>query len=207
MLIRHACSALVATLALSATSMFAHGQVAGPVKIVEGTPDTSAQTPISDVYQSIFALLFFSGPLPRDDAGWEKWPGDDVKKRAVFFFTSIGLDEKAANALFAHVRDGLAQQQMDGQRKAVQLCKGKADITSKVQVADFIAALYDEHDRMQKRLWGSFEFLDARNRELLSAYAMQRREGMQIHAPDVHATLEKSPETLDQVLERICQGK
>ncbi|MEO6080217.1 MAG: hypothetical protein ABIQ86_10610 [Steroidobacteraceae bacterium] len=162
---------------------------------------------MSDVYQTIFALPFFSGRLPSGEAGWEKWPSEEVRKSVISFFISIGLDEKSANLLFPYVRDGLAQQQMDTQQKAVQLCKGRADIKSKAQVADFIAALYDEHDRMQTRLWGSFDFLDARNREILSAYAMQRREGMQLYTPDVHATFEKSPETLGQVLDRVCQGK
>lgn len=163
-----------------------------------------------DVYQAIFALPFFTGgvsALPRDEAGWMAWPNEDVRSRAIAFFRSIGLDEAAASALFIHVRDGLRQLEMNSQRYFAGVCQRKSDITTKAQLADVFAAAYAELDRMQERFWGSFDMLDARNREVLAAYARQRAEGMQIHPTDaatIHRDVERSSETIAQFLGRMC---
>lgn len=163
-----------------------------------------------DVYQAIFALPFFTGgvsALPKDEAGWMAWPNDDVRTRAIAFFRSIGLDEAAASALFIHVRDGLRQLTMHSQRYFAEVCQRKADITTKAQLADVFVTSYAELDRMRERLWGSFDMLDARNKEILAAYARQRGEGMQIHPTDaatIHRDVERSSETLADYFGRMC---
>jgi hypothetical protein len=123
------------------------------------------------------------------------------------FFTSIGIDEAATTALFVHVRDGLRQQEMYSQQYFAQLCQRESDITSKAKLAEAFAALYDELDRMQERLWGSFDMLDDRNRQVLSSYARRRAEGMQTHPTDaatIRRDVERSSETLGQYVGRMC---
>lgn len=208
---RLASLALAAGLAAAAGSLPAHGQDAQHSRAVApGAAGTPAQPRMFDVYQAIFSLPFFSGgvsAMPRDEAAWMAWPDDDVRSRAIGFFRSIGLDEAAANALFVHVRDGLRQQEMYSQRYFADVCRRKSDITSKAQLADVFAAVYAGLDRMHELFWGSFDMLDARNTEVLAAYARQRAEGMQIHPTDpatIRRDVERSSETLAQFLRRMC---
>lgn len=176
--------------------MFIQGQAAQLPQSANSAP--AAETPMFDVYQHIFNLLFSTrASLPSDDAR---------KTSVITFFISIGLDEKSANALFPYVRDGLAQQETYTRRAVAQLCKGKASIRSKTQLGDDFAAIYAEIDRMQSRIWGSFEILDARNRAILSAYAMKKKSQVDISPTDPRAIIRQSSETLSQWLERICKG-
>jgi hypothetical protein len=192
---QRAFSAVVVTFALS-TSMFAHGQVVGPAK--PKGPDSSSETQMYDVYQHIFNLLFSTRSSYSDDA---------KKKSVIAFFISLGLDEKAANDLFPYVMDGLDQQKIFTQRKIADLCKARSDIKSKSQIGDFGAALYEDLDRMQKRIWGNFNFLDVKNRKILSAYAMKKSLEVSIQPTDARAIMARTPETLEQVLQRFCKVK
>lgn len=207
MVTRISCVVLAGTMALAAGRL-GQAQIVGPVKVVEGTGEYSAETPLFEVYQTIFASLgFFSrgvSGLPRDDAGWEKWPGDQVRQNAIAYFVSIGLDEKSASTLFPHVRDGLAQQQKHSLQQMAHLCERRADISSKAQIGDALANLNDELDRMKARLWGDFDYLDDINRQALVSHARVRREEVQIYRTDARLAIGKSSETLEQMLGRIC---
>lgn len=188
-------SATVAAIALFATSMLAHGQVIGPmtIEIIDG--DSAAEGPMFEVYQAIFSLLF---PVR------SSLFSDETKESATAFFRTVGLDEEAADILFSYVRDGIAQQREFSLTSIMQLCERRAEIESKAQVGDAFADIYDGLDRMQEQSWGSFEFLDDESREILSDYAMRRAAGMMTSPTDAHAAFESSPETLPELLDRIC---
>ena len=189
-------SAAVAALALLATGTLAHGQVAGQLTIeISGEIERPA---LFEVYQAIFSLLF-----PVQGSMFS----DETKESVTDFFrTTIGLDEEAADTLFPYVRDGIAQQREFSLTSVMQLCERRGEIESKAQVGDAFADIYDGLDRMQEQSWGTFEFLDDENREILSDYAMRRASGMMIAPIDAHAAFESSPETLPELLARICDG-
>ena len=148
-----------------------------------------------EVYQGIFSLLFGTR---------SSMSSDETKERVTAFFRTIGLDEEAADTLFPYVRDGLAQQRDFSQMQVMQLCERRTEIESKTQIGDAFADIYDELDRMQQESWGSFELLDDGNRQVLSDYAMQRGSMMYMAPMDAHAAFESSPETLPEILARIC---
>jgi hypothetical protein len=187
-------SVLLATLVLL-TSIFAHGQH------VESRPianSSSPEMPMFKVYQAVFSLLFPSHA---------SLSSEDTKRNVIAFFKTIGLDDKSAIVLFPYVRQGLADQEKYTERKVVQLCKDRASIKSKRQIGDTFATINSELYRMQQRRWGSLEFLDAKNREILADYATKRGSQIQFSQTDPRAVFEKSPEPLGQMIERICRGK
>lgn len=90
---------------------------------------------------------------------------------------------------------------------ALAAAAGSMPAHGQAQLADVFVDSYAELDRMQERLWDSFDMLDARNRAVLAAYARQRAEGMQIHPTDaatIHRDVERSGETLAQYFGRMC---
>jgi hypothetical protein len=134
-------------------------------------------------------------------------PSSEQITSAASRLQGIGLDGKAAKALASYVADGLNQQREFSEMKVVQMCRRKAAITSKTQVADAFVDIYHGLDSMQSKLWGGFPFLDANNRRILSSYAAKRRLEIPISPSDPRRAFEQSPETLDQLLARICRGK
>jgi hypothetical protein len=194
---RHAWSAILAAVALSIGG-FGHGQDAGPAALTRTATPPNADTPLFEVYQAIFSALF-SGPAPRY--------GNEAKSSAASRLEAIGLDSKAAKLLASHVSDGLAQQRDFTEMRVVQLCQRKATLTSKAQVGDAFVAIDGDLNRMQQTLWGSFDFLDGKNRRILSSYAAKRKLEIPLRGNDPRAAFERSSETLPQLLGRICAGK
>jgi hypothetical protein len=188
-------SATVAALALLATGTLAHGQAGQLTVEFSGEIEKPA---LFEVYQAMFSWLF-----PVQGSMFS----DETKDGATDFFrTTIGLDEEAADTLFPYVRDGIAQQREFSLTSVMQLCERRGEIESKAQVGDAFADIYDGLDRMQEQSWGTFEFLDDENRGILSDYAMRRASGMMFAPIDAHAAFESSPETLPELLARICDG-
>lgn len=194
---RHVRSAILAAFALS-TFGTGYGQVAGPSVLTRTAAPTSTDTPLFEVYQAIFSILY-SGPTPLASV--------EAKASAAARLEAIGLDSKAAKSLASHVSDGMLQQRDLTELRVVQACRRKETLTSKAQVADVFAGIYGELDRMQERLWGSFDFLDAKNKAILASYAAKRRLEIQLKGNDPHTVFERSSETLPQLLGRICAGK
>lgn len=194
---RYICSTIMAVIALS-TCELTHGQVVGPTTLTGAATSADTDTPLFEIYQAIFSILFSGRGSPSSN---------EAKAGAVSRLEIIGLDSKAAKTLASYVGDGLAQQHDFTEMKVSELCRRKDTLTSKAQVGDAFAAIYTELDRMQGNLWGSFDFLDVKNREILSSYAAKRKLEINLSPNNPRAVFEQSPETLAQLLARICAGK
>jgi hypothetical protein len=195
---RHLCSVILAAVALSNCGL-GYGQVAGPAVVTRPATLASTDTPLFEVYQAIFSILF-SGPAPRYS--------NEARASAAEKLEAAGLDREAAWSLASYVSDGLAQQRDLTETKVVQLCTRKATLTSKAQVGDAFVAIDDDLNRMQERLWGTLDFLDSKNKAILSSYAAKRALELQVLSRiDPHTAFERSSETLQQLLDRICAGK
>lgn len=175
----------------------ANAQVAKP-DVSPPVTSSNWDAPLFEVYQVIFVLLF-SRP--------EQLTSDEGKASAAARLVAIGLDKKAAEALASYVSAGLAEQRDFSNMKIVELCRRKTTLTSKAQLGDAFAASYDGLDRIQERWWSNFDFLDSRNRAILSAYAAKRKLEIPLQGNNPHAAIERSPETLQQFIGRICAGK
>jgi hypothetical protein len=194
---RNVHSALLAAL-VTAICCQAHAQIAKPSVVTPQTTAPNAETPIFEVYQAIFVLLFSRPDLLTSEEG---------KASAAARLEAIGLDSKAAKSLAAYVSAGLAEQRDFSEMKIVELCRRKSTFSSKGQLGDAFAAIYEGLDRMQARSWGSFDFLDRKNRAILSSYAAKRRLEIPLRGNNPRAAIDRSPETLQQFLGRICAGK
>lgn len=190
----HKMITLLAALALSAGSPLAHGQS------VEQTG--AIGVPMSVVYQGIFASLFPSGKA-------NSTTGDSTRGNVISFFrTSIGLSEQASAALFSYVRDSLSRQREFSRSRVERMCATRADIETKGELADVFVSIYEGLDRMEERQWGAglLEILDEENAAILSKYGMKRRARMGTYIPaDPHEAFERTPETLNEILTRICE--
>jgi hypothetical protein len=193
-------SAFVAALACLGVSVIARSQGTETVtiEIEQSASGSNPETPLFEIYQAIFSLLYTTRSA---------MPEDEMKESVLAFFRTIGLDDEAAEVLFPYTRDGMERQREYTESQVTYLCQQRANIESKRQVADVFVEIYDELDRMQEELWGEFEFLDDENSEILSGYAKMRGSRMQISPIDPHVAFGSSPETLDQLLQRICVGK
>lgn len=187
---RRIISVVMALFALSPCKL-TYGQIASDAELNDPAP-------LFEIYQAIFSILFSGRGSPSSN---------EAKAGAASRLEIIGLDRKAAAALASYVGDGLAQQHDFTESKVSELCRRKGALSSKGQVGDAFAAIYTELDNMQSELWEGFKFLDAKNRDVLSAYAARRKLEINLTPNDPRAALEQSPETLAQLLARICVGK
>lgn len=177
-----------------AVSPFAVGQA----KRGSESAQTGVAAPMFETYQAIFSLLF-SGSIP---------PFSNEKRNsAAAKLQEIGLDKNAASALTSYVGEGMAQQHALTERAVSDMCRRKAEITSKAQLGEVFAGIYAELDKMQERQWGRFEFLDEKNKRALSAYAAKRSLEIELRPTDARAVFQNSPETVGQAIARICKGK